>query len=99
MLSEHSNEDEEMGRCKSAVHHVKKMEKDVDVALTKGKMAVWLIVSSTLYKTLEKEQQLMGKSKSHGVKVLRKYFNLVSDEKLFNSKSDECCKICIMSVW
>lgn len=40
MLSEHTNEDEEMSKCKSAVHRVKKMEKDVDAALTKGKLAV-----------------------------------------------------------
>lgn len=40
VLSEHANEDEELSKCKSAVHHVKKMEKDVDVALTKGKMTV-----------------------------------------------------------
>lgn len=42
MLSEHNNEDEELSKCKSAVHRVKKMEKDVDVALTKGKMTVKL---------------------------------------------------------
>lgn len=34
VTSEHHGEDEEMKRCKSAVHRVKKMEKDVDIALT-----------------------------------------------------------------
>ncbi|PIN14487.1 Regulator of nuclear mRNA [Handroanthus impetiginosus] len=37
VLSEHTNEDEEMSKCKSSLNHVKKMEKDVDVALTKAK--------------------------------------------------------------
>lgn len=37
VINEHANEDEEMSKCKSAVHRVKKMENDVDVALTKGK--------------------------------------------------------------
>ncbi|KAI3981093.1 hypothetical protein MKX01_032233 [Papaver californicum] len=35
VLSEHPNEDLLMNNCKSAVHHVRKMEKDVDVACTK----------------------------------------------------------------
>ncbi|XP_027364108.1 regulation of nuclear pre-mRNA domain-containing protein 1B isoform X2 [Abrus precatorius] len=32
VLNEHSNEDAVMRKCKSAVHHVRKMEKDVDIA-------------------------------------------------------------------
>ncbi|KAL3637410.1 hypothetical protein CASFOL_018578 [Castilleja foliolosa] len=36
VLSGCTNEDAEMAKCKSAVHRVKKMERDVDVALTKG---------------------------------------------------------------
>lgn len=36
VLSEHTNEEEEMNKCKSTVHRVKKMEKDVDMALTTG---------------------------------------------------------------
>ncbi|KAK7399496.1 hypothetical protein VNO78_10680 [Psophocarpus tetragonolobus] len=32
VLNEHSNEDAEMSKCKSAVHRVRKMEKNVDVA-------------------------------------------------------------------
>ncbi|KAL8475050.1 hypothetical protein ACS0TY_031465 [Phlomoides rotata] len=55
VLSEHTNEDEEMGRCKSAVHHVKKMEKDVDVALTKAKDPS----RKTLSKELEEEENLL----------------------------------------
>ncbi|KAI3848719.1 hypothetical protein MKX03_025093 [Papaver bracteatum] len=35
VLSEHPNEDLLMNNCKSAVHHVRKMEKDVDVACAK----------------------------------------------------------------
>ncbi|KAI3911542.1 hypothetical protein MKW92_052411 [Papaver armeniacum] len=35
VLSEHPNEDLLMNNCKSSVHHVRKMEKDVDVACTK----------------------------------------------------------------
>ncbi|RZC64646.1 hypothetical protein C5167_008334 [Papaver somniferum] len=35
VLSDHPNEDLLMNNCKSAVHHVRKMEKDVDVACTK----------------------------------------------------------------
>lgn len=42
VISEHSTEDEEMNRCKSAVHHVRKMEKDVDMALTKG--IIWFSI-------------------------------------------------------
>ncbi|XP_051117913.1 uncharacterized protein LOC127242417 [Andrographis paniculata] len=37
VLSEHVTEDQEMDKCKSAIHRVKKMEKGVDVALTKAK--------------------------------------------------------------
>lgn len=41
VVSEHSTEDEEMSKCKSAVHHVRKMEKDVDVALAKGNLVLY----------------------------------------------------------
>lgn len=37
VLSENSNEDEEMNKCKSAVSRVRKMEEDVEVALGRGK--------------------------------------------------------------
>ena len=40
VVSEHHGEDEEMNKCKSAVHRVKKMEKDVDLSLTNGKLAM-----------------------------------------------------------
>ncbi|KAK3010557.1 hypothetical protein RJ639_010934 [Escallonia herrerae] len=52
VLSEHSGEDEEMNKCKSAVHRVRKMEKDVDLALTKVKDPK----RSTLAKELEEEE-------------------------------------------
>lgn len=38
VLNENTAEDEEMNKCKSAVHRVRKMEKDVEVALTQGSM-------------------------------------------------------------
>lgn len=37
VLSEQSNEDAEMSKCKSAVQRVRKIEKDVDIACTIGK--------------------------------------------------------------
>lgn len=49
MISEHTNEDEEMSKCKSAVHRVKKMENDVDVALSKGKNEVTLLVLAAIF--------------------------------------------------
>lgn len=55
VLSEHANEDEELSKCKSAVHHVKKMEKDVDVALTKAKDPS----RKTLAKELEEEESIL----------------------------------------
>ena len=39
VLNEHSNEDAEMSKCKSAVHRVRKMEKDVDIACAIGKLS------------------------------------------------------------
>ena len=36
MLTEQPNEDEEISKCKSAVHRVRKMEKDVDSACAIG---------------------------------------------------------------
>lgn len=36
VLSEHPSEDAEMSKCKSVVHHVRKIEKDVDIACTKA---------------------------------------------------------------
>ncbi|KAM7523701.1 hypothetical protein LguiA_013603 [Lonicera macranthoides] len=55
VLSEHTSEDEEMKKCKSAVHRVKKMEKDVDLALTKVKDPKRI----TLNKELEEEEDLL----------------------------------------
>ncbi|XVF15120.1 hypothetical protein REPUB_Repub09cG0121900 [Reevesia pubescens] len=55
MLSEHPNEDEEMSKCKSAVHHVRKMEKDVDIACATAKDPK----RKTLSKELEDEENLL----------------------------------------
>jgi regulator of Ty1 transposition protein 103 len=45
VLSEHTNEDAEMSKCKSAVHRVRKMEKDVDIACANGKLStMWIEV-------------------------------------------------------
>ncbi|KAL3613421.1 hypothetical protein CASFOL_042684 [Castilleja foliolosa] len=69
VLSENTNEDEEMGKCKSAVHRVKKMERDVDVALTKAKDPS----RKTLSKELEEEENLLKQSieKLKGVETTR----------------------------
>ncbi|XP_011097607.1 regulation of nuclear pre-mRNA domain-containing protein 1B [Sesamum indicum] len=55
VLSEQTNEDEEMSKCKSAVHRVKKLEKDVDAALTKAKDPS----RKTLAKELEEEENTL----------------------------------------
>lgn len=55
VLSEHHGEDEEMDKCKSAVHRVRKMEKDVDLALTSAKDPK----RKTLAKELEEEENLL----------------------------------------
>lgn len=36
VLSDQSTEDAEMSKCKSTVHHVRKMERDVDTACLNG---------------------------------------------------------------
>lgn len=43
VLSEHANQDAEMSKCKSAVHRVRKMEKDVDIACQNGEPSKMLI--------------------------------------------------------
>ncbi|KAI3824453.1 hypothetical protein L1987_05913 [Smallanthus sonchifolius] len=55
VVSEHHGEDEEMNKCKSAVHRVKKMEKDIDMALTNAKDPK----RKTLSKELEEEENLL----------------------------------------
>ncbi|KAF5798117.1 putative CID domain-containing protein [Helianthus annuus] len=55
VVSEHHGEDEEMNKCKSAVHRVKKMEKDVDSALTNAKDPK----RKSLSKELEEEEKLL----------------------------------------
>ncbi|KAL3818889.1 hypothetical protein ACJIZ3_004794 [Penstemon smallii] len=55
VLSERTNEDEVMNKCKSSLHRVKKMERDVDVALTKAKDPS----RKTLAKELEEEEKLL----------------------------------------
>ncbi|KAK9272170.1 hypothetical protein L1049_002541 [Liquidambar formosana] len=55
VFSEHANEDAEMSKCKSAVHRVRKMEKDVDIACTNAKDPN----RKTLAKELEDEENLL----------------------------------------
>ncbi|KAG6384419.1 hypothetical protein SASPL_155763 [Salvia splendens] len=56
VFSEHNSEDEELSKCKSAVHRVKRMEKDVDVALTKAKDPS----RKALAKELEEEESTLN---------------------------------------
>ncbi|XP_022739762.1 regulation of nuclear pre-mRNA domain-containing protein 2-like isoform X3 [Durio zibethinus] len=58
MLSEQQNEDEEMSKCKSAVHRVRKMEKDVDIACAIAKDPK----RKTLSKELQDEENLLKES-------------------------------------
>ncbi|KAF8405962.1 hypothetical protein HHK36_008042 [Tetracentron sinense] len=58
VLSEHPNEDAEMSKCKSAVHRVRKMEKDVDIACCK----VGDPKRATLANKLEEEETLLKQS-------------------------------------
>ncbi|KAL0308874.1 UNVERIFIED_CONTAM: hypothetical protein Sradi_5829700 [Sesamum radiatum] len=58
MLHKHVNEDQEMCECKSAVHHVKKLEKDVDKALKKAKDSL----RNTVTKRLKEEEENLEKS-------------------------------------
>ncbi|KAK8709987.1 hypothetical protein V6N13_145332 [Hibiscus sabdariffa] len=55
ILSEQPNEDEEMSKCKSAVHRVRKMEKDVNIACSIGKDPK----RETLSKELENVENLL----------------------------------------
>ncbi|KAK7318560.1 hypothetical protein RJT34_03263 [Clitoria ternatea] len=55
VLNEHSNEDEEMSKCKSAVHRVRKMEKDVDIACSTVKDPK----RKTLAKDLVEEENIL----------------------------------------
>ncbi|XP_076916384.1 uncharacterized protein LOC143576076 [Bidens hawaiensis] len=55
VVSEHHGEDEEMNKCKSAVQRVKKMEKDIDLALKNGKDPK----RKSLSKELEEEENLL----------------------------------------
>ncbi|XVF58644.1 hypothetical protein PTKIN_Ptkin07bG0082700 [Pterospermum kingtungense] len=55
MLAELPNEDEEMSKCKSAVHRVRKMEKDVDSSCAIAKDPK----RKTLSKELEDEENLL----------------------------------------
>lgn len=45
VISENPNEDAEMSKCKSAVHQVRKLEKDVDSACTTGKNKLLFLLS------------------------------------------------------
>ncbi|OMO56002.1 hypothetical protein CCACVL1_26833 [Corchorus capsularis] len=55
VLGEQPNEDEETSKCKSAVHRVKKMEKDVDIACATAKDPK----RKTLAKELEDEENIL----------------------------------------
>ncbi|CAJ2667788.1 unnamed protein product [Trifolium pratense] len=55
VLSEKANEDAEMSECKSAVQHVRKIEKDVDIACTIAKDPKRI----TLKKDLEQQQNIL----------------------------------------
>lgn len=55
VVSEHHGEDEEMNKCKSAVQRVKKMEKDIDLALTNAKDPK----RKTLSKELKEEENIL----------------------------------------
>lgn len=43
VVNEHTTEDEEINKCKSAVHRVRKMEKDVEVALNQGSRQLYKV--------------------------------------------------------
>lgn len=58
VLNEHSTEDAEMSNCKSAVHRLRRMEKDVDVACTNAKDPK----RKTLANELEEEEKLLKQS-------------------------------------
>ena len=49
VISENPNEDAEMSKCKSAVHQVRKLEKDVNNACTTGKRLFSTLVTSLLW--------------------------------------------------
>ncbi|GMH24196.1 hypothetical protein Nepgr_026039 [Nepenthes gracilis] len=55
VLSEHSNEDVEMNKCKSVVNHVRKIEKDVDIACSQAKDPK----RKTLAEELEEEENTL----------------------------------------
>lgn len=55
VLSEHPSEDAEMSKCKSAVHRVRKMEKDVDFTCANAKDPK----RKTLSKELEEEENIL----------------------------------------
>lgn len=56
VINEHTAEDEEMNKCKSVVHRVRKMEKDVEVALTQAKDPK----RKTLAKDLEEDEKILN---------------------------------------
>ncbi|KAL0285695.1 UNVERIFIED_CONTAM: hypothetical protein Scaly_2811700 [Sesamum calycinum] len=58
VLHEHANEDKEMRECKSAVHRVEKLEKDVDKALKNAKDSL----RNTATKILKEEEENLEKS-------------------------------------
>ncbi|KAM7261641.1 hypothetical protein ACFE04_020718 [Oxalis oulophora] len=64
VISEHANEEAEMKNCKSAVHRVRKMEKDVDGACSNGNDPQRESLAKELEEEENKLKQCMEKLKS-----------------------------------
>ncbi|KAL0367749.1 UNVERIFIED_CONTAM: hypothetical protein Sradi_3665000 [Sesamum radiatum] len=64
VLHDHANEDKEMRKCKSEVHRVEKLEKDVDKALNKGKDSLQRTVTKRLKDEEENLEKSIEKSRS-----------------------------------
>ncbi|KAL0367746.1 UNVERIFIED_CONTAM: hypothetical protein Sradi_3664700 [Sesamum radiatum] len=64
VLHDHANEDKEMRKCKSEVHRVEKLEKDVDKALNKGKDSLQRTVTKRLKDEKENLEKSIEKSRS-----------------------------------
>ncbi|KAL8127460.1 uncharacterized protein LOC141721395 [Apium graveolens] len=57
VVNEHTTEDEEINKCKTAVHCVRKMEKDVDIALNQAKDPK----RKSLAKDLEEDENILNR--------------------------------------
>ncbi|XP_022739761.1 regulation of nuclear pre-mRNA domain-containing protein 1B-like isoform X2 [Durio zibethinus] len=95
MLSEQQNEDEEMSKCKSAVHRVRKMEKDVDIACAIAKDPK----RKTLSKELQDEENLLKESIEKLKSVEASRAALVSQlkealhEQVAQAQAEEACNM------